>query len=106
MKGRNAFLRCAASDDAVLSRAALEGLLPFTRKHGLNERDDVGRTPAMVAAWLGATTALRVLAAGSNLDLQVHVVSCVSCVVAQRIVVASGLSSTTREMSSFIRGGV
>jgi len=59
----------AASDDPKLVRAALAGNLPFTRKHGMSERDEAGRTPAMVAAWRGSIRALKALVEGSNLDL-------------------------------------
>jgi len=59
----------AASDDPKLVRAALAGNLPFTRKHGMSERDEAGRTPAMVAAWRGSILALKALVQGSNLDL-------------------------------------
>ena len=58
-----------AAGDSMLAQAASEGHLPFTRRHGLSERDEAGRTPAMVAAWCGAALALTVIAEGSNLDL-------------------------------------
>ena len=58
-----------AAGDSMLAQAASEGHLPFTRRHGLSERDEAGRTPAMVAAWCGAARALTVIAEGSNLDL-------------------------------------
>eukprot|EP00802_Teleaulax_amphioxeia_P010774 Tamp_10804.p1 GENE.Tamp_10804~~Tamp_10804.p1 ORF type:complete len:384 (+),score=57.26 Tamp_10804:76-1227(+) len=61
--------QAAAADDPKLCTAAMEGHLPFTRKHGLGETDEVGRTPVMVAAWRGALRALTVLLAGSDLDL-------------------------------------
>eukprot|EP00286_Rhodomonas_abbreviata_P023353 CAMPEP_0181306668 /NCGR_PEP_ID=MMETSP1101-20121128/10433_1 /TAXON_ID=46948 /ORGANISM="Rhodomonas abbreviata, Strain Caron Lab Isolate" /LENGTH=390 /DNA_ID=CAMNT_0023412761 /DNA_START=105 /DNA_END=1280 /DNA_ORIENTATION=- len=41
----------AASGNIQMAEAAANGQKPFTRKHGLDEVDDAGRTPAMVAAW-------------------------------------------------------
>jgi hypothetical protein len=60
----------AAADDAMVARAAVEGRLPFTRTHGLTERDEAGRTPIMIACWRGSLSALLVLVEGSDLDLK------------------------------------
>lgn len=59
----------AASGDDALTEAAAEGRKPFTRKHGLEDGDDAGRTPIMVAAWKGNAKCVKWLAEhGANLN--------------------------------------
>ena len=44
---------------ATQVNAAIQGLVPFTRKHSINQLDEVGRSPAMVAAWRGEKAILK-----------------------------------------------
>jgi len=51
--------QAAGSGDIGRVAAAVKGEEPFTRKHSINQLDEHGRTPAMIAAWRGERAVLR-----------------------------------------------
>ena len=63
--------QASARKDCERLTAALNSAAPYTRKHGIDESDGIGRTAAMVAAWCGDLAVLRLLVeTGARLGLQ------------------------------------
>jgi len=62
--------QAAASGELGRVAAAVKGEEPFTRKHSINQLDEQGRTPAMIAAWRGERAVVRWLAdQGADLNI-------------------------------------